>query len=71
MPTRKRVDDCAAVHTRAVIAFDQQRNAASSFQMARPRERVIELCNSLNSNCDFSSGDTSATLLAAVDTIVM
>jgi len=29
---------------RAVVAFDQQRNTPTTFQMARPRQRVIERC---------------------------
>jgi hypothetical protein len=36
------VDERAAIHARAVISFNQQWNAAGTFDMPRPGRRLVE-----------------------------
>src|SRR5262245_49152224 len=67
----QRIDDGATVHVRAVIALDQEWNAARSFEMARPREGIIENRELLEQQLRFlKRGQIGRALGATVDTVV-
>src|SRR4029079_13824354 len=65
------MDDRATVHARAGIALDQEWNAARSFEMAGPREGVIEIRELLEQQLRFlKRRHIGRALGATVDTVV-